>query len=185
MQCDGAHTFHKGCIETWVSHEAVCPLCKFQLPTAPVTRIAQDLERSREINEAEAGLAAAGSDLDRQRRRLEAVLRETAVGQTAARALSPPLTAPETLVGRGVDLGGLSLEELGLDLQVQEFLLSQAYDREGGGGALHADASRRGADSAVSAGFAAAEGQSGRNDGGSGGVAPPPSARTPSPMRRP
>ena len=38
----------------------------------------------------------------------------------------PAVAAGPALVTQDIDLGGLSLEELGLDIQVQEFLLAQA-----------------------------------------------------------
>ena len=250
LQCHGAHTFHKGCIETWLSHEAVCPLCKFQLPTAPVTPrasgrpapattlgIGGDRHPMRSIDDLAAGLAAVGDDMGRQTRRLEAVLRETAGGGgggggsngepggaaaaagagggrgrvAGERARTPPrdagepplpLAAGDVRVGlaAGIDLGGLSLEELGLDLQVQEFLLSQAYDREDGGGAMHADADTNrplgrppAGTVAGAAGDGAAAGapaveereQAGGAGGGGGSETPPPSARTPPPLRWP
>lgn len=75
LQCPGAHTFHKTCIETWLAHEGVCPLCKFELPTVPVTP-----EDGQGPGEGEGDVAGAddhdGSPMARRRRRARGPVRQ-------------------------------------------------------------------------------------------------------------
>ena len=31
LRCPGGHTFHMGCIESWVKVQKICPICRFNL----------------------------------------------------------------------------------------------------------------------------------------------------------
>jgi hypothetical protein len=146
LQCEGAHTFHKDCIETWLAHEGVCPLCKFELPTVPIVAPPRSAV-SRGEAQGEPVDADGGNDASVARRRARSSVRLSEAVATGPVPLAGRLagsrrddfgsgTGPDNFetnggvqltlqLGQHVDLGGLSMEQLGLDVQVQEFLLAQ------------------------------------------------------------
>ena len=113
LPCDPQHCFHKTCIERWLQNQIVCPLCKAEVPTLPETPSSGDDADS--VAEAVAGTPPRVGTPPR------------ALGRDAFGAAAAAGGAADLRHGPGlqVDLGGLSLEELGLDVEVQQFLLRE------------------------------------------------------------